>query len=103
MGKRELDALHPYLESNITIGLFYFQVSSINRVLRNLATENQKGIMGQGSMYDKLGLLNGQAWARPNPWYTPNVGMPGIGAPAYHQSPPNHLTMEKKRKYKTSF
>ena len=72
-------------------------------MLRNLATENQKGIMGQGSMYDKLGLLNGQAWARPNPWYTPNVGMPGIGAPAYHQSPPNHLTMEKKRKYKTQF
>lgn len=71
-------------------------VSSINRVLRNLATENQKGIMGQGSMYDKLGLLNGQAWARPNPWYTPNVGMPGIGAPSYHQPAPNHLSMEKK-------
>nr|CAA64847.1 Pax6-like protein [Lineus sanguineus] len=35
-------------------------VSSINRVLRNLASENQKQL-GQSSMYDKLGLLNGQA------------------------------------------
>ncbi|XP_052797692.1 paired box protein Pax-6-like isoform X2 [Mya arenaria] len=69
-------------------------VSSINRVLRNLATENQK-VMGQGSMYDKLGLLNGQAWARPNPWY-PNMGMHGISAPTYHQPPNAHLSMEKK-------
>jgi len=78
--------------------LFYLlQVSSINRVLRNLATENQK-VMGQGSMYDKLGLLNGQAWARPNPWY-PNMGMHSIGAPTYHQPPGGHLDMEKKREF----
>lgn len=74
----------------------FFQVSSINRVLRNLATENQK-VIGQGSMYDKLGLLNGQAWARPSPWY-PNMSMHGIGATSYHQPPTNHLEMEKKRK-----
>ncbi|CAH1785260.1 unnamed protein product [Owenia fusiformis] len=54
-------------------------VSSINRVLRNLASENQK-VLGQGSMYDKLGLLNGQVWPRPNPWYsTPQATMPGLG------------------------
>ncbi|XP_060551616.1 paired box protein Pax-6-like isoform X1 [Ruditapes philippinarum] len=69
-------------------------VSSINRVLRNLATENQK-VIGQGSMYDKLGLLNGQAWARPNPWY-PNMGMHSIGTSSYHQPPPSHLDIEKK-------
>lgn len=72
-------------------------MSSINRVLRNLATENQK-VIGQGSMYDKLGLLNGQAWARPNPWY-PNMGMHSIGTSSYHQSPPSHLDIEKKRKF----
>ncbi|XP_033752218.1 paired box protein Pax-6-like isoform X1 [Pecten maximus] len=63
-------------------------VSSINRVLRNLCSDNQK-VMGQGAMYDKLGLLNGQSWPRPNPWYTSNMSMAGIGAPApypTHQS-----------------
>ncbi|KAK3778430.1 hypothetical protein RRG08_014057 [Elysia crispata] len=70
-------------------------VSSINRVLRNLASENQKA-MGQGSMYDKLGLLNGQGWHRPNPWYTPSVptmgGLPHPSAysPAASAQPPPH-------------
>ncbi|GFR73496.1 paired box protein Pax-6 [Elysia marginata] len=71
-------------------------VSSINRVLRNLASENQKA-MGQGSMYDKLGLLNGQGWHRPNPWYTPSVpGMGGLPHPSAYspaasaQPPPHH-------------
>ncbi|KAJ8299652.1 hypothetical protein KUTeg_023712 [Tegillarca granosa] len=71
-------------------------VSSINRVLRNLASENQK-VMGQGAMYDKLGLLNGQSWPRANPWYAPNVSMPGIGPSPYppHQSS-TPLVLEKK-------
>ena len=64
------------------------QVSSINRVLRNLASENQKQL-GQASMYDKLGLLNGQAWPRPSPWYSPHQSaMPGL--PPHHQYPATH-------------
>jgi len=56
--------------------------------------------MGQGAMYDKLGLLNGQSWPRPNPWYTSNMSMAGIGPPtAYttHQPTPQ-LGIEKKSK-----
>jgi hypothetical protein len=74
------------------------QVSSINRVLRNLASENQK-VMGQGAMYDKLGLLNGQNWPRTNPWYATNMGVPGLPPSAYttHQPTPT-LGMDKKSK-----
>ncbi|CAG5115301.1 unnamed protein product, partial [Candidula unifasciata] len=74
-------------------------VSSINRVLRNLVCEKQK-VMGQGFMYDKLGLLNGQSWARPNGWYSPAVG--GLGGLAHPSgySPshavPSHVIMDKK-------
>ncbi|BFZ15535.1 hypothetical protein BsWGS_18574 [Bradybaena similaris] len=74
-------------------------VSSINRVLRNLVSEKQK-IMGQGFMYDKLGLLNGQGWARPNPWYAPAVGgIGGLAHPAGYGSShalPSHVIMDKK-------
>ena len=52
--------------------LFVQQVSSINRVLRNLAAEKN---MGHDAMFDKLRMINGQ-WPRPGPWYAPNVGMP---------------------------
>ncbi|XP_041471558.1 paired box protein Pax-6-like isoform X2 [Lytechinus variegatus] len=63
-------------------------VSSINRVLRNLAAEKT---MGHGDMFDKLRMLNGQ-WARSGPWYAPNVNaaMPG--------QPLGHHTMEPFKK-----
>ena len=58
--------------------------------------------MGPG-MYDKFGLLNGQAWPRPNPWYAPNhPGMPSLGhmgTHAQYQTPtPITSPVEKKGK-----
>ena len=73
----------------------YLQVSSINRVLRNLATETQKNPLGaQGMMYDKLGLFNGQAWPRHNPWYAPNAAVPGLMNSPY--TPPSNPPPPKK-------
>nr|CAJ40659.1 Pax6 protein [Platynereis dumerilii] len=63
-------------------------VSSINRVLRNLASETQKTTLSQNPMYDKLGFLNGQAWPRTNPWYAPNAPMHGLSMSPPYQ-PPN--------------
>ncbi|XP_013409632.1 paired box protein Pax-6 isoform X3 [Lingula anatina] len=59
-------------------------VSSINRVLRNLASENQKQLT-QNTMYDKLGLNNGLAWPRPNPWYAPQHT---LSQPSQYNPPP---------------
>jgi len=65
------------------------QVSSINRVLRNLSADTQKGggphlgAAGPGHVYG--GLFGGQAWHRTaNPWYGGAVmhGAAGVAAAA---------------------
>lgn len=74
----------------------YRQVSSINRVLRNLTTESPKE--GHSPMYDKFGLFTGGAWHRSNPWYsasnnnnnnTQSIAMPqhGLQAPTMSAAP----------------
>lgn len=51
-------------------------MSSINRVLRNLASEKQQ--MGADGMYEKLRMLNGQTgtWGTRPGWY-PGTSVPG--------------------------
>lgn len=53
-------------------------------------------------MYDKLGLLNGQAWPRHNPWYAPNATMHGLTSSPYQAAPPpppqNHSSLSGVKK-----
>ena len=64
-------------------------MSSINRVLRNLASEKQQ--MGADGMYEKLRMLNGQTgtWGTRPGWY-PGTAVPGQP----NQGVCNHLHLQ---------
>jgi len=82
------------------------QVSSINRVLRNISSDlsgkampDGTGCGGSGGVYDRFGLFAAaaNAWNRTNPWYagsTTSCGgpggtgcPPGTGAPRHDYHP----------------
>ena len=87
------------------------QVSSINRVLRNLASTSQKNEFNP--YMDKFGLLNSQGWPRPNPWYAnpvptmhhplgynPQFSQPSVPSPTVPTASPHS---DKKGEFASAF
>lgn len=60
-------------------------------MLRNLAAQKEQQAHSQATseVYDKLRMLNGQAWPRPTPWYPgAAAAFGGIAPPCVPPVPP---------------
>ncbi|XP_074605450.1 paired box protein Pax-6-like isoform X2 [Brevipalpus obovatus] len=63
-------------------------VSSINRVLRNLASaKEQAHSQATHEVFDKLRLINNQVWPRHSPWYSGPAAFGGIAPPCVPSVP----------------